>query len=389
MDRPISVSQLSNYIKSIFSHEEMLFNISIYGEISAISVTRGVVYFALKDDASLINCVCFDFELFKDVNNGDNVVVRGTPNYYSKTGKLSFVINKIEKNGAGDLYLRFLELKEKLQQEGLFDNKHKKQLPKNIVNIGVATSETGAVFHDIINVATRRNPLVNIFLEPCKVQGSDAEYDICRAIEKLDGKGFDVIIIARGGGSEQDLQAYNTEVLARKVFSLKTPVISAVGHETDFSLTDFVADLRAPTPSAAAELVTSELNLVVDNLIKNKDKLSNVYASFLKFKEERFLRNVSLINNITVNYLNKIDVKFKSLLRNFLSVDKNFINEKQYNFNLSVVGLENLNPSNFLNKGYVKIEKDGRGVISKDELTSKDNVAIIFKDGKLEAEIKG
>ena len=388
MDKPISVTQLSNYIKSIFTHEEMLFNISIYGEISAISIARGVVYFTLKDDLSLLNCVCFDVEFFNTIQNGDNVVVRGTPNYYSKTGKLSFVINKIEKNGAGDLYLRFLELKEKLQQEGLFDNKYKKKLPQNIKRIAVATSETGAVFHDIINVATRRNPLVDIILEPCKVQGNDAELDICRAIEKLDGKGYDVIIIARGGGSEQDLQAYNTEVLARKVFELKTPVISAVGHETDFSLVDFVADLRAPTPSAAAELVTSELNIVVDNLKRNKNRLDILYNSFIKTKNDNFIRNVSVLCNTVDGYQHKLCLKFENLIKNFLVVDRSFINEKQYNFNLSVVNLENLNPDTFLKKGYVKIEKNGVGVISKKMLASKDEISIIFKDGIVKAEIK-
>ena len=255
-----SVTQIGGYIKRIFDAEEMLHDIRVYGEITEFKISQGNAWFTIKDENATLSCSLFGANYLEFVPKvGESVVIKGTPSYWVKSGKLSFVAKKIEHLGEGELYLKFLALKEKLQAEGLFDTARKKQVPNNAINIGVATSETGAVRRDIENVATRRNPAVNIFIAPCKVQGAGADTTIIEALKKLDEMNLDVLIIARGGGSKEDLDCFNSEKLARFIATLKTPVVSAVGHETDFTICDFVADLRAPTPSASAEIVVANM----------------------------------------------------------------------------------------------------------------------------------
>ena len=207
--KPITVTQLSTYLKQIFDSEELLHNISVVGEVSGYSNVRGTAYFSLKDSGSVLSCVCFTADDFHDIKNGDSVVVVGTPRYYVKGGKLNFNVVKIEHYGENILYQRFMELKAKLEQKGYFDPSHKKPLPKNIKRIGVVSSEGGAVIQDIINVRTRRNPAIDIVLYPVKVQGENAEYEIAKGIQILDNYDVDVIIVARGGGSMKELQAFN------------------------------------------------------------------------------------------------------------------------------------------------------------------------------------
>ena len=268
----ISVTQFSNYVKQIFNSEELLHNISIYGEVSGFNITRGTAYFNLKDSESLLPCVRFSVdELSYIPKEGDMVVVVGSPNYYTKGGRFSFVVREIKAYGLGLLYQQFLEMKQKLEKEGLFDDKNKKAIPKNIQKIGVVTSETGAVIQDIIDISHRRNPNLNILLYPAKVQGIGAEQTICAGLSSLDETDVDVIIIARGGGSLEDLSPFNTEVVARAIFGTKKPVISAVGHETDFTIADFVADLRAPTPSAAAEIVSIDTAAYIERFYEIKN----------------------------------------------------------------------------------------------------------------------
>ena len=257
----ITVTKLNTYIKQIFDAEELLHNIPVVGEIFGISSSRNVFYFSLKDESSSLSCVSFYPNLFIDIKEGDKVIVTGSPNYYIKGGRLNFNVIKLEKVGLGELYEQFLKLKDKLQHEGLFDEHHKKKIPSEIKRIGVITSKEGAVIQDIKNVAWRRNPMVDIVLYNTKVQGLNAENEIAHAIEVM-GKydKIDVIVVARGGGSLEDLWAYNTEVVARATYNCPKPIVSAVGHETDYTIIDFVSDLRAPTPSAAAELLTFDLS---------------------------------------------------------------------------------------------------------------------------------
>ena len=365
-DKAISVSQLSAYIKGIFDAEELLHNISVYGEISGLSVLRGNAYFTLKDEDSLLQCVYFgaDEQVLK---NGDLIVATGTPRYYAKGGKLNFNVVKVEPYGIGDLFKKFLEIKTKLDSEGLFNPLLKKKLPEDVKKIGVVSSEKGAVIQDIINVTKRRNIAVNIVLYPSRVQGDGADKDIIEGIKYFDEKSdVDVIIVARGGGSFEDLMPFNSEELARVVYKCEKPVVSAVGHETDFTIIDFVSDLRAPTPSAAAELVVSQ----------RKDKV-------LRMKE--------YFNRLSTLILNCCDEKYNLISSNKTNLDysvKSKMNEIEYSLGIKIQALEKLNPIKILQRGFAKIEKDGKNVNSVFELSIKDTFEIYLKDGKIKGQVK-
>jgi exodeoxyribonuclease VII large subunit len=341
----------------------MLKNIAVSGEVSGYTIVRGIAYFTLKDEGGLLSCVLFGAEKFDIPKVGDKVVVTGSPSYYVKGGKLSFNANKIEAYGLGELYKKFLQLKEQLEKEGLFAAKYKKQLPKMPKRIGVVTSKTGAVIEDIINVVTRRNNAVDIVLFPVKVQGDKSGFEIAAGVEFFNDYDVDVIIVARGGGSQEDLQPFNTEVVARAVFASKKPVVSAVGHETDFTIVDFVADLRAPTPSAAAELVVADY-------VSEKDKLKN------------------LTNRLVLSQTSKINL-LESLLKNYVSNLNNMVTNlvvKQENkLELFVNNLSKLNPANILIKGYAKLEAEGKPVSSVKDLKLNKEFTARMKDGKIKA----
>lgn len=365
MIQAISVSQYNRYIKQIFDAEELLHNIKIVGEVFGISNSRNVIYFSLKDQESAISCVCFIAPLFDSIKEGDKVIVTGSPNYYMKSGKLSFNVSKLEKEGQGDLFKQFLELKEKLEKEGLFALEHKKPMPSDIKRIGVITSKEGAVIHDIINVATRRNPAIDILYFPVKVQGNGAENEIASALEKLSTYDkIDVIVVARGGGSLEDLWAYNTEIVARATYNCEKPIISAVGHETDFTIIDFVSDLRAPTPSAAAELLT-------------KDTLSQ------KEKTKSLMKNFWFA---LTNYLSGLDREVYSLNREFNANANSYLQAKEYELGLLENSLSKLDPLAILKRGYAKLEQNGKKVDKVSDIELKSNLDIFLADGKVVAE---
>lgn len=276
--RPVlSVSQLNFYIKNIFDNEEILHNICLSGEAFDFREVKGIVYFTLRDENAQIDCVCFSAQtVFAErPAAGSRIILIGSPTFYAKGGKVSFSVRALleEKKDEGDLLKNFLALKEKLTKEGLFDISRKVGLPPFVKKIAVITSETGAVIKDIISVARRRNSAVNIVLYPAQVQGAGAAKEIERALYYADSSDADVIIIARGGGSAEDLAAFNEERLIRAVADTKKPVISAVGHETDTTLCDYAADLRAPTPSAAAELAVYDQNAEIAEIKRLQARL--------------------------------------------------------------------------------------------------------------------
>ena len=359
----ISVAKLCGYIKRIFDSEELLHNISAYGEVSGLSISRGIAYFNLKDEDAMLPCVYFGIN--EELNNGDKIIATGTPGYYVKGGKLNFNVLKTKPYGLGEIYQKFLETKNKLEKEGLFLECRKKPLPKDIRRIGVVSSETGAVIQDIINVATRRDDSVDIVLYPASVQGIYAENEIIRAIEFLDNYNVDVIVVARGGGSFEDLNVFNSERIARVVADAKKPIISAVGHETDFTIIDFVSDLRAPTPSAAAEILTQ---------IKNEKK-QQVLQKFLQLQK---LTHFELENKFEL---------YNSFRRVFESSVKQILRDKEYEYALTQKILEKHNPIDLLNKGYAFIEKDGNAV-GFDNIKIDDEINIIIKGGKIGAVVK-
>ena len=253
-----TVSQVNSYIKSMFAQGFALNKISVKGEISNCKYhPSGHIYFTLKDGGSQIGAVMFSSQRLNlkfRLEEGQQVVVQGTIDVYERDGRYQLYARQITREGTGDLYLRFEQLKQELEEMGMFDGSYKQPIPKYARRVGIVTASTGAAIRDIMNISARRNPYVQLVLYPALVQGTEAKYSIVRGIETLDAMGLDVIIVGRGGGSIEDLWAFNEEMVARAIFNCSTPIISAVGHETDVTIADYVADLRAPTPSAAAEL---------------------------------------------------------------------------------------------------------------------------------------
>lgn len=386
MQEFITVSQLNSYIKQIFDNEELLHNIPLLGEVYGVNFSRNVIYFSLKDESASISCVCFYPAFSQTIQEGAKLVCYGSPNFYHKAGKLNFNVNRVEQLGQGKLYEDFLKLKLKLEQEGLFDQNHKKPIPKNIQRIGVITSKEGAVIQDIKNVAWRRNPYLDIVLFNTRVQGNGAEKEIAKAIELMDNYDkIDAIIVARGGGSLEDLSAYNTEVVARTTYKCQKPIISAVGHETDFTIIDFVSDLRAPTPSAAAELITIDVEKqksIFDSINQKFKNLLNVYVD----EQKNFLYNK--INQV-YNYIEKGFLKSKSnyfeKIRSFQTAGQNLLNLKLYDLGLKETTLSKINPKLILQKGYAKIEQNGKNIGKKQQLDFEYNFSVFFQDGKIEA----
>ena len=363
-DRAISVTQISMYIKNIFDSEELLENIDVFGEISDFNISRGIAYFSLKDENALLPCVAFDGNGLSSVKNGDMVVATGSPKYYVKGGRLSFNVRRLTPYGMGNLFEQFLRLKQTLENEGLFDIQHKKQINVNTIKrIGVVSSESGAVIQDIINITKRRNPNIDIVLYPVKVQGVNAELDICKGINFFSNyENVDVVIVARGGGSLEDLQPFNTEIVARAVYSSNKPIVSAVGHETDYTIIDFVSDLRAPTPSAAAELLTENITEQKYNL---KDKLK---------------RLVKCINQIIENQNLKINYDIKKLTM----IAESFVNEINYALSLKQTKLNKLDPKEIMKLGYVKVSRGKEVIVSAKSTFVGDKLDLTFTDGKIE-----
>lgn len=382
----ISVSQLGNYIKNIFDAEELLHNIPVVGEVFGVSLSRNVIYFSLKDENATLQCVCFYPALADLIEEGAKIIATGSPNYYVKGGRLNFNVIKVERAGIGKLYEEFLKMKEKLEKEGLFDITHKKSMPENIRRIGVITSREGAVIQDIKNVAWRRNPSLDIVLFNTKVQGKDAEKEIAHAIDLMsDYEGIDVIMVARGGGSLEDLSAYNTEIVARATYNCQKPIISAVGHETDFTIIDFVSDLRAPTPSAGAELLSV-------NMEERKKSLQSLVQNFLR-TSDNFVENkraqvkelgkdsIASFDKRLVYQRNNTTKKADLLLQKY----SDFINQNLYNIGIMETTLKKLDPRLILAQGYARIEQTEKPVLSAKSVDLEKNINIIFADGTVKA----
>lgn len=385
----ITVTKLNTYIKQIFDSEELLHNISVVGEVFDVSLSRNVIYFSLKDENASLSCVCFYPNLIDEIVEGKKIIVTGSPNYYIKGGKFNFSVVRVESVGQGKLYEEFLLLKEKLEKEGLFDVTHKKPIPKNIKRIGVITSKEGAVLQDIKNVSWRRNPSVDIVLYNTKVQGNGAENEIAHAIEIMgEYENVDVIIVARGGGSLEDLWAYNTEIVARATFNCPKPIVSAVGHETDFTIIDFVSDLRAPTPSAAAELLN-------ENKDEKRKDLFTLHEKFLRAFENFYGQTKYKLVTVSNDFYNVIDknlLKTQSQIREqknkFFQTFENFINQKYYEFGIIENILKKENPKEILNKGYARIEQNDNFIKSCENVDLNRDLNIIFADGQVIAKPK-
>ena len=392
---PISVSQLNNYIKEKVGNDEFLNNVYIKGEISNFKHHyTGHMYFTLKDENSLIKCIMFKTyttNLNFNPKDGMKVLILGTVSVFERDGVYQIYCKAMQEDGIGDLYAKYERLKRQLEEEGLFDKIHKKEIPFMPKVIGVLTSQTGSVIRDIINVSTRRNPNVYLRLLPVPVQGEGAAEKIADSIKIMNDNSLaDVIILARGGGSIEDLWPFNEEVVARAIFESKLPIISAVGHETDFTIADFVADLRAPTPSAAAELAVANIEDIKNNLEKYQNRFAislNKKLELIRLRHEKVISSKAFkepLLRIQEEYL-KLDTHIKIIYDKTIEKYK----ESSYSLVNLISKLDSLSPLKTLARGYSIVQKDNKIIKSKLDLKDGDNIQITLKDGKISAIIKG
>ena len=387
--RALDISEANSYIKRILTNDPILYNLRVKGEISNFKVhSSGNVYLSLKDEKSKLNCIIFKSNYDKSLNldNGVKIIATGYISVYERDGAYQLYINEVEIEGIGNLYIEFNKLKEKLKNEGLFDSKYKKQIPKMPRSIGVVTSPTGAVIRDIINVTKRRFPKVDIKLYPVNVQGDTSAEDICSGIEFFNRmENVDTIIVGRGGGSLEELWSFNEEIVAREIFKSKIPIISAVGHETDFTICDFVSDMRAPTPSAAAEIATPDLSEIYYKLDNIKNRMNRSLNNQVILDNEKLNNTFDKINNHMKNYiirdkviqLDQIYDKINFRLEQNLETSKEKLSKK-------AALLHNLSPLATISRGYSIVEKKGHVINSIEEVNVNDEINITLKDGDLD-----
>ena len=388
-----SVGQVNNYIKNIISQDYMLKSITIRGEVSNCKYhSMGHIYFSLKDETGSLPAVMFKSNVASGLNftmkEGQSVVVSGSIGVYERDGKYQLYANKITMDGAGKLFEEFERLKNKLNEEGLFDFEHKKPIPKYPRRVGIVTAKTGAAIQDIINIAKRRNPYVQLILYPAKVQGEGAAITIVNGIKALDNLGVDTIIVGRGGGSIEDLWAFNEEIVARAIYEAKTPIISGTGHEVDITLADYAADLRAPTPSAACELALPDVMSTINQLETYKRTLRNNIINkynIAKYQYDKFYTKISMLSperklENQNQYLSELYDRIKR------AMDNEIISVK-HKLELYTVKINSLSPTAKLVNGFGYIESNNSAVNSVDDIKTGDDISIRIKDGIIDAKV--
>lgn len=414
-DKYISISQLTRYIKFKFDNDEHLGHVFLRGEISNFKAhTRGHYYFTLKDETSRINAVMFSSNASKLLfrpTDGMKVLVTGRVSVYEATGGYQIYVEDMVEDGVGNLYVQFEELKKKLQQEGLFDPSKKKKIPKIPKTVGIITAPTGAAIRDILSTIKRRWPITKTILFPSLVQGASAAPEIIKQIEKAQEFDLDVLIVGRGGGSIEDMWCFNDEQVARAIYACKIPVISAVGHEIDFTISDFVADLRAPTPTGAAEMAVPnisdfyqyfgqiELRLeqaIMTMITSKKDQLETLKKSYIltnpiamyQVKEQRFdslFEKIHLLmNSIIANEKNNCQILKQKLENNIQKVLEN----EQHRYLHALNKLEILNPLLTIKRGYSITRNQDHVVTSIQQVKPHDKLKIEVTDGLIEARVE-
>lgn len=393
MNSVYSVGQVNTYIKNMFTQDFLLNKIYIKGEVSNCKYhTSGHIYFSLKDETGAMACVMFAGSrkgLAFQMKNGDKVIVGGSVNVYERDGKYQLYAKEITLEGAGLLYERYLALKRELEEMGMFAQDYKQPIPKHIRTLGVVTAPTGAAVQDIRNVAGRRNPYVQIILYPALVQGEGAKESIVKGIQMLDDYGVDVMIVGRGGGSIEDLWAFNEEEVARAIFNCKTPVISAVGHETDTTIADLVADLRAPTPSAAAELAVGDVRMLFKTFEDYRAKLSRsvenrvlLLGQHLRLYQNK-LRFLSPENQIREKrrYLMDLEDKMEAAMKNQIYMARRSLD-------IYIERMKGLSPLEKLNQGFSYVENtEHHAVTSIEQVKADDTLYIQVSDGCIVADV--
>ena len=394
MKNIFSVGQINRYVKNMFTQDFILQKIYVKGEVSNCKYhTSGHIYFSLKDETGVLSCVMFAGHrrgLAFRMKDGDRVVVGGAVDVYERDGRYQLYAKEISLEGAGALYERFLALKTELEEMGMFAQEYKQPIPAFIHRLGVVTAPTGAAVQDIRNISLRRDPYLQIILYPALVQGEGAADSIVRGIHMLDRAEVDVIIVGRGGGSIEDLWAFNEEKVARAIFECRTPIISAVGHETDFTIADFVADLRAPTPSAAAELAVADFRQILQNIAGLRDRMQKAMQRMAELGRAQLMQY-----QMRFQYLNP-EAKLRDNRQRLADLDellrramKNRIAEERHMLGIYLERYRGLSPLYKLNQGYSFVsDREGNGIISTKQVHSGDLLEISVTDGVIEAEVR-
>lgn len=388
-----SVGQVNRYVRNMFTQDYILKKIYVKGEVSNCKYhPSGHIYFSLKDETGLLSCVMFAGQrrgLAFRMKDGDRVVVGGAVDVYERDGRYQMYAREITLEGAGALYEKFLALKAELEEMGMFAPEYKQPIPRFIQKLGVVTAPSGAAVQDIRNISLRRNPYLQIILYPALVQGDGAADSIVQGIRMLDGAGVDTIIVGRGGGSIEDLWAFNEEKVARAIFECRTPIISAVGHETDFTIADFAADLRAPTPSAAAELVVDDFAQVMHILDNYRERFRRDMRERIEYQKVRLeqykLRLKYLSPESRLRDNRQILADYDDALR---SAMKNKLQQYRHRLGIYLERYQGMSPLVKLNQGYSFVaDQDGRGISSVEQVKPGDRVEISVTDGVIRAEV--
>ena len=395
MKNVYSVGQVNRYVKNMFVQDFFLRKVYVQGEVSNCKYhTSGHIYFSLKDETGTLSCVMFAGQrrgLSFRMKDGDKVVVGGSVDVYERDGRYQLYAKEITLEGAGALYERFLALKQELEEMGMFAQEYKQPIPGFVRRLGVVTAPTGAAVQDIRNISLRRNPYLQIILYPAQVQGEGAAKSIVRGIRMLDAAGVDVIIVGRGGGSIEDLWAFNEEIVARAIFECRTPVISAVGHETDFTIADFVADLRAPTPSAAAELAVYDYRSVIERIRGYEERMDRAMSGRLELLRSRLaqyrmkLQYASPQNRLRENrqYAADLEDRIREAFGQKLT-------DRRHRLSLYLQRFEGLSPLRKLNQGYAYVTgRDQKAVTAVGQVKKGDALWVSVTDGTIEAEVRG
>ena len=389
-NKVFSVTQINTYIKRMFQSDYALRRISIKGQVSNCKYhSSGHIYFSLKDEGSQISCVMFANARYDglkfELEDGQEVVVDGNISVYERGGSFQLYAQEIRLNGIGELYVAYEMLKQKLYEEGLFDHEKKKPIPKNPKKIGVVTARTGAAIHDIISTAKRRNPYVQLILYPAKVQGDGASDTIVAGIKALDQYGVDIIIVGRGGGSIEDLWAFNEEKVARAIYEAQTPIISGTGHEVDTTIADYAADLRAATPTAACELAVPDIREVMEGITNREYTLRTLLKQVVRRYQMKLQQYQITIANFDPRFqLQEQKMHLAELEEQIHAVMKNKMTDYQHKLELYTKELHGLSPTAKLINGFGYIEgSNGEPVTSVKKVMEGDQISLTISDGTI------
>ena len=388
-----TVGQVNTYIKNMFTQDFLLHRVCVKGEVSNCNYhTSGHIYFTLKDAAGTISGVMFAGNrrgLAFRMKEGDRVVVTGSIEVYERDGKYQLYAKEITLDGEGDLYLRYEALKHELEEMGMFAQEYKKPIPRYVKRVGIVTASTGAAIQDIRNIASRRNPYVQLILYPALVQGEGAAESIVNGIHALDMFGVDVMIVGRGGGSIEDLWAFNEEIVARAIFECETPVISAVGHETDTTIADYVADLRAPTPSAAAELAVYDVERLMQDIASCENRLNRLMKNQAVLSKNRLLSYAARLKVLSPEYQLNSKKQYAAELEDRLGrTMRDVLNQKRHRMELLARDMDGLSPLKKLSQGFSFVsDMEGKNLSGVDQVETGDHIKIQMTNGCLEATV--